>query len=322
MNSLVSSLLSPGAVVVPYDTHRILHRRHRHIPRCNAKAAATLTTNVASSSSSLEIRVEEAVRGMDGFIEKALVECAANVPEITWSNEQIKEELGRDISRVFIAVEVDDENGHDNVDEEVKKQLNGANNKRVLGFLVCWLVAGETQILELAVRSDQRRRGIARRLLDAAVNAAPVNELHLEVSERNGAAIALYKRYGFVSSSPEAVRKNYYKDGSGAILMFMNSSSNRSASDSDRSSDAQENRNEEEVVSTRELVRRLAGLPEELAKVPAPLDPNDRSDVDGDSSTRYLKTQAPIREVPFERNRDGNDFSYRRSNRRNSLLDG
>ena len=166
---------------------------------------------------------------MDGFIEKALVECAENVPEITWSNEQIKEELGRDISRVFIAVEVDDENGHDNVDEEVKKQLNGANNKRVLGFLVCWLVAGETQILELAVRSDQRRRGIARRLLDAAVNAAPENELHLEVSERNGAAIALYKRYGFVSSSPEAVRKNYYKDGSGAILMFMNSSSSSSA---------------------------------------------------------------------------------------------
>ena len=259
---------------------------------------------------------------MEAFIEKALVECAENVPEITWSNEQIKEELGRDISRVFIAVEVDDENGHDNVDEDVKKQLNRANNKRVLGFLVCWLVAGETQILELAVRSDQRRRGIARRLLDAAVNAAPENELHLEVSERNGAAIALYKRYGFVSSSPEAVRKNYYKDGSGAILMFMNITSNSSGGDSDSSSDAQENGNEEEVVSTRELVRRLAGLPEELAKVPAPLDPNDRSDVDGDSSTRYLETQAPIREVPFERSRDGNDFSYRRSNRRNSLLDG
>ena len=118
MNSLVSSLFSPGAVVVPYDAHRILHRRYRHIPRCNAKAAATLTTNVASSSSSLEIRVEEAVRGVDGFVEKALVECAENVPEITWSNEQIKEELGRDISRVFIAVEVDDENGHDNVDEK------------------------------------------------------------------------------------------------------------------------------------------------------------------------------------------------------------
>ncbi|CAL6297478.1 unnamed protein product [Bathycoccus prasinos] len=247
---------------------------------------------------------------MDGFIEKALVECAANVPEITWSNEQIKEELGRDISRVFIAVEVDDENGHDNVDEECS------------GFSSVGSSPGETQILELAVRSDQRRRGIARRLLDAAVNAAPENELHLEVSERNGAAIALYKRYGFVSSSPEAVRKNYYKDGSGAILMFMNSSSSSSGGDSDSSSDAQKNGNEEEVVSTRELVRRLAGLPEELAKVPAPLDPNDRSDVDGDSSTRYLKTQAPIREVPFERNRDGNDFSYRRSNRRNSLLDG
>ena len=149
----------------------------------------------------------------------------------------------------------------------MKKQLNRANNKRVLGFLVCWLVAGETQILELAVRSDQRRRGIARRLLDAAVNAAPENELHLEVSERNGAAIALYKRYGFVSSSPEAVRKNYYKDGSGAILMFMNSSSSRSSGDSD-SSDTQKEGKEEEVVSTRELVRRLAGLPEELCESP------------------------------------------------------
>jgi len=320
----MKSLASLVSTLVSRDTHRTLHRRPRPILRILAKASLTTNNAVVSSSSSSslslrETRVEEAVRG-NAFVENALLECAENVPEITWSHEQIREELGRDISRVFIAVEDDDD---DDDDEEVKKQLaTESNDKKVLGFIVCWLVAGETQILELVVRSDQRRRGIARQLLDAAVNAGPGNELHLEVSERNGAAIALYEKYGFVYPSPKVVRKNYYKDGSGAVLMSMNSSSKTSDSDSDSSSDAQENGNEEQVMSTRELVRRLAGLPEELAKVPAPLDPNDRSDVDGDSSTRYLKTQVPIREVPFERNRGGNDFSYRRSKRRNSLLDG
>ena len=322
----MKSLASLVSTLVSRDTHRTLHRRPRPILRILAKASLTTNNAVVSSSpsSSLslkETRVEEAVRG-NALVEKALLECAENVPEITWSHEQIREELGRDISRVFIAVEDDDDDDDDD-DEEVKKQLATENeDKKVLGFIVCWLVAGETQILELVVRSDQRRRGIARQLLDAAVNAGPGNELHLEVSERNGAAIALYEKYGFVYPSPKVVRKNYYKDGSGAVLMSMNSSSKTSDSDSDSSSDAQENGNEEQVMSTRELVRRLAGLPEELAKVPAPLDPNDRSDVDGDTSTRYLKTQAPIREVPFERNRGGNDFSYRRSKRRNSLLDG
>ena len=307
MYLLSSALLTPGVGFVPHNNH--LHRRIGRINRCHAKAGATLIISNVSSST----KVEEAVRG-NVFIEKALVECAENVPEITWSSEQIKEELGKDISRVFIAVEEEEEEE----EEEIIKQLS---NKKVLGFIVCWFVAGETQILELAVRSDQRRKGIARQLLDAVVKAAPGNELHLEVSESNEAAIALYEKYGFVSPSPKMVRKKYYKDGSGAVLMSMNSNSSRSSGDSD-SSDTQKEGKEEEVVSTRELVRLLAGLPEELAKIPAPLDPNDRSDVDGDSSTEYLKTEAPKREVPFERNRGGNDFSYRRSKRRNSLLDG
>ena len=306
MYLLSSALLTPGVGFVPHNNH--LHRRIGRINRCHAKAGATLIISNVSSST----KVEEAVRG-NVFIEKALVECAENVPEITWSSEQVKEELGKDISRVFIAVEEEEED-----EEEIIKQLS---NKKVLGFIVCWFVAGETQILELAVRSDQRRKGIARQLLDAVVKAAPGNELHLEVSESNEAAIALYEKYGFVSPSPKMVRKKYYKDGSGAVLMSMNSNSSRSSGDSD-SSDTQKEGKEEEVVSTRELVRLLAGLPEELAKIPAPLDPNDRSDVDGDSSTEYLKTEAPKREIPFERNRGGNDFSYRRSKRRNSLLDG
>ena len=250
MYLLSSALLTPGVGFVPHNNH--LHRRIGRINRCHAKAGATLIISNVSSS-----KVEEAVRG-NVFIEKALVECAENVPEITWSSEQVKEELGKDISRVFIAVEEEEE------EEEIIKQLS---NKKVLGFIVCWFVAGETQILELAVRSDQRRKGIARQLLDAVVKAAPGNELHLEVSESNEAAIALYEKYGFVSPSPKMVRKKYYKDGSGAVLMSMNSNSSRSSGDSD-SSDTQKEGKEEEVVSTRELVRLLAGYPKSSLKFP------------------------------------------------------
>ena len=102
MYLLSSALLTPGVGFVPHNNH--LHRRIGRINRCHAKAGATLIISNVSSST----KVEEAVRG-NVFIEKALVECAENVPEITWSSEQVKEELGKDISRVFIAVEEEEE---------------------------------------------------------------------------------------------------------------------------------------------------------------------------------------------------------------------
>jgi len=253
------------------------------------------------------------------IIRNKLVKLANEIPELTWTANQVIEELGKDISRVFVCCSRrsstysfdDDDDDEEEEDETIQEK---EEVEEFVGFLVCWVVGKEeTQILELAVRPDMRRKGIACKLIERAMEIDS-EETYLEVSERNANAIRLYEKYGFKVANGATARKNYYKDGSSALLMsakkpyLFQSQSETSAE------------TKEEIVTTRELVRRLAGLSEELAKIPAPLDPNDRSDVDGQS--RYIRTKDPVREVPFERNRRGeNDFSYRRSNRRKSLLD-
>jgi RimJ/RimL family protein N-acetyltransferase len=74
----------------------------------------------------------------------------------------------------------------------------------------------------LMVAASHRRRGIGTALLDAAVQwgrEAGVRKLELHVFPWNGAAIALYERYGFVK---EGYRRGHYRRGDeyvDAILM-------------------------------------------------------------------------------------------------------
>jgi ribosomal-protein-alanine N-acetyltransferase len=67
----------------------------------------------------------------------------------------------------------------------------------VAGFILCRAVAGEAEILTLAVRPTHRRRGVARALVDAAASAPGVRTVFLEVAADNAAAIALYAGAGF-----------------------------------------------------------------------------------------------------------------------------
>ncbi|KIY93842.1 ribosomal-protein-alanineN-acetyltransferase [Monoraphidium neglectum] len=89
----------------------------------------------------------------------------------------------------------------------------------VAGFVVGWLVAGELQVLELAVHPDHRRKGLgaallARLMADCGCDAsAPAT---LEVRAGNAAALALYTRLGFVEAGR---RRRYYADESDAVLM-------------------------------------------------------------------------------------------------------
>jgi ribosomal-protein-alanine N-acetyltransferase len=81
---------------------------------------------------------------------------------------------------------------------------------RVIGYIVCWIVADEMHILDLATLPALRRRGIARRLVLAAVRQGAdrgVARAFLEVRASNRAALSLYERLGFTRS---AVREGYY----------------------------------------------------------------------------------------------------------------
>ncbi len=80
----------------------------------------------------------------------------------------------------------------------------------LLGFLIARRMADEMEILNLAVAPTHRRRGVGRRLLEAAVDlgrARDAKQVFLEVRVSNAAAIAFYQRQGFVRS---ARRPHYY----------------------------------------------------------------------------------------------------------------
>ena len=80
----------------------------------------------------------------------------------------------------------------------------------VIGYIVCWVVADEMHILDLATMPEWRRRGIARQLVLAAVRQADcrgATRAFLEVRASNEAALSLYETLGF---SRSLVREGYY----------------------------------------------------------------------------------------------------------------
>jgi [ribosomal protein S18]-alanine N-acetyltransferase len=80
---------------------------------------------------------------------------------------------------------------------------------RVLGFLVARQTApSEREILNLAVDPPQRRRGVARALLDAELGRGK-NQWFLEVRESNQGAIGLYRSAGFRVAGR---RESYYSN--------------------------------------------------------------------------------------------------------------
>jgi [ribosomal protein S18]-alanine N-acetyltransferase len=84
--------------------------------------------------------------------------------------------------------------------------------RTVVGYIVCWLVADEIHILNLAVAQAFRRRGIARKLALEALKRGHrkgAKRAFLEVRASNAAAQKLYSHLGFTGTS---VRRDYYDE--------------------------------------------------------------------------------------------------------------
>jgi ribosomal-protein-alanine N-acetyltransferase len=90
-----------------------------------------------------------------------------------------------------------------------------AANDKAAGFILARLAADEAEILTLAVDPQKRRRGLAKRLVEAAGAYAvqgAAKALFLEVGVNNKAAYALYDSLGF---RRVGARPAYYVRNSG-----------------------------------------------------------------------------------------------------------
>lgn len=83
---------------------------------------------------------------------------------------------------------------------------------RVAGYIGSQTVCNETDMMNVAVHPDFRRRGIAEALVNALVEELKIMESHcltLEVRTSNAPAIALYEKLMFAEIGR---RKNYYRN--------------------------------------------------------------------------------------------------------------
>jgi ribosomal-protein-alanine N-acetyltransferase len=84
------------------------------------------------------------------------------------------------------------------------------------GFILCRSIAGEAEILTIAVDPAARRRGWGAALVEVAAGVAAetgAEALFLEVAVDNAAAIALYQSTRFAKVG---LRKGYYPHPDGA----------------------------------------------------------------------------------------------------------
>ena len=88
------------------------------------------------------------------------------------------------------------------------------------GYIIYWILADEMHLLNLAVHPAQRRRGLARSLLTAALDKARAQGaavVWLEVRPSNTAALALYRSFGFKEIG---IRPGYYTDNGEDALIY------------------------------------------------------------------------------------------------------
>ena len=107
-----------------------------------------------------------------------------------WSEKSIASELNNRLSLWLVALD----------------------GERVVAYVGSQSVLGETDMMNIAVHPDYRRRGIAEDLVISLMEALKENGNHslmLEVRTSNEPARALYEKLGFAQVG---LRKNYYRN--------------------------------------------------------------------------------------------------------------
>jgi len=139
------------------------------------------------------------IREMTEYDIEQVGEIEESIFSMPWSGKSFQEALNKE-NTIYLVAESDG---------------------KILGYCGLWNIIGEGEITNVAVRSEYRRKKIARALLEqllATGKEKGVEAFTLEVRESNTGAILLYESLGFVH---EGIRKNFYeKPQENAIIMW------------------------------------------------------------------------------------------------------
>ncbi|MBR6450327.1 MAG: ribosomal protein S18-alanine N-acetyltransferase [Fibrobacter sp.] len=90
------------------------------------------------------------------------------------------------------------------------------NQKMLLGYAIFHLMGPDSELLSIATRESEQRKGIGSQLLNAGLAQLTTDDqCFLEVRDGNTKARAFYEKHGFKLYN---VRKKYYADGEDAAL--------------------------------------------------------------------------------------------------------
>ena len=127
-------------------------------------------------------------------MEEAHVSAVAELERLCfsdpWSENSVASELNNPLSLWLVALD----------------------GETVVGYVGSQSVMGESDMMNVAISPEYRRKGVATRLIEALVEALEKNGNHrlsLEVRASNTPAIALYEGMGFLEVGR---RRNYYRN--------------------------------------------------------------------------------------------------------------
>ena len=91
-------------------------------------------------------------------------------------------------------------------------------NNSIMGVCVIHKIYDEAEIRYLSVHPSYQKRGLGKKLINQIIKECKnenIKRIFLEVSIKNKQALSFYKNSGFKTID---IRKNYYKDGSDALI--------------------------------------------------------------------------------------------------------
>jgi len=94
--------------------------------------------------------------------------------------------------------------------------LVAVDGTRIVGYAVVDNWTDHQHLVSIAVLADSRRKGVGQALLDRLMERLREGPLRLELRKSNDAALALYRKNGFMETG---IAHGYYTDGEDAIQM-------------------------------------------------------------------------------------------------------